>query len=171
MSTIKVLSPETAGRIAAGEVIARPASAMKELVENSIDAGATRIRVIAEQGGQRLLQVIDNGCGMNKIDVLLCLETHATSKIREESDVGQIHTLGFRGEALPSIAAVSRFHMQSRQADELEGNEVIVNYGKIQDVIPCGCAPGTNIKVSYLFGNLPARRKFLKSPASDDAHL
>ncbi len=171
MSVIKVLSAEVAGRIAAGEVIERPASVMKELVENSIDAGATRVRVLAEQGGQRLLQVIDNGCGMDRQDALLCLEAHATSKIREESDVGQIHTLGFRGEALPSISSVSRFHLQTRQADSLEGTEIIVNYGQIEDVRECGCAPGTNIKVAYIFGNLPARRKFLKGPATDDSHL
>lgn len=171
MSVIKVLSAEVAGRIAAGEVIERPASVMKELVENSIDAGATRVRVLAEQGGQRLLQVIDNGCGMDRQDALLCLEAHATSKIREESDVGQIHTLGFRGEALPSISSVSRFQLQTRQADNLEGTEIIVNYGQIEDVRECGCAPGTNIKVAYIFGNLPARRKFLKGPATDDSHL
>ncbi len=171
MSIIRVLSAEVAGRIAAGEVIERPASVMKELVENSIDAGATRVRVLAEQGGQRLLQVIDNGCGMGKQDALLCLEAHATSKISQESDVGQIHTLGFRGEALPSISSVSRFHLQTRQADSLEGTEVIVNYGQVEDLRDCGCAPGTNIKVAHIFGNLPARRKFLKSPATDDSHL
>ncbi len=171
MSVIQVLSAEVAGRIAAGEVIERPASVMKELVENSIDAGATRIRVLAEQGGQRLLQVIDNGCGMDRQDAMLCLEAHATSKIREESDVGQIRTLGFRGEALPSISSVSRFQLQTRQADSLEGTEIIVNYGQIEDVRDCGCAPGTNIKVAYIFGNLPARRKFLKGPATDDRHL
>lgn len=171
MSVIKVLSAEVAGRIAAGEVIERPASVLKELVENSIDAGATRIRVLAEQGGQRLLQVIDNGCGMDRQDALLCLEAHATSKIRDESDVGQIHTLGFRGEALPSISSVSRFHLQTRQADVLEGTEILINYGQIEDVRECGCAPGTNIKVAYIFGNLPARRKFLKGPATEDSHL
>jgi len=171
MSVIQILSAEVAGRIAAGEVIERPASVMKELVENSIDAGATRIRVLAEQGGQRLLQVIDNGCGMDRQDAMLCLEAHATSKIREESDVGQIRTLGFRGEALPSISSVSRFQLQTRQADSLEGTEIIVNYGQIEDVRDCGCAPGTNIKVAYIFGNLPARRKFLKGPATDDRHL
>ncbi len=171
MSVINILSAEVAGRIAAGEVIERPASVMKELVENSIDAGATRVRVVAEQGGQRLLQVIDNGCGMDRQDALLCLEAHATSKIHEESDVGQIHTLGFRGEALPSISSVSRFQLQTRQADNLEGTEIIVNYGQIEDVHECGCAPGTNIKVAYIFGNLPARRKFLKGPATDDSHL
>ncbi|MFA6930419.1 MAG: DNA mismatch repair endonuclease MutL [Lentisphaeria bacterium] len=171
MSVIKILSAEVAGRIAAGEVIERPASVLKELVENSIDAGATRIRVLAEQGGQRLLQVIDNGCGMDRQDALLCLEAHATSKIRDESDVGQIHTLGFRGEALPSISSVSRFHLQTRQADVLEGTEILINYGQIEDVRDCGCAPGTNIKVAYIFGNLPARRKFLKGPATEDSHL
>ncbi len=171
MGNIKVLSAEVAGRIAAGEVIERPASVLKELVENSIDANATRIRVYAEQGGQKLLQVIDNGCGMDRQDTMLCLEAHATSKIQEESDVGQIHTLGFRGEALPSISSVSRFHLQTRTADSLEGTEIIVNYGKIEDLRACGCAPGSNIKVAYLFGNLPARRKFLKGPATEDTHI
>lgn len=171
MNVIRILSAEVAGRIAAGEVVERPASVMKELVENSIDAGARRIRVFAEQGGQKLLQVIDDGCGMNRQDALLCLEAHATSKIRQESDVGQIHTLGFRGEALPSISSVSRFHLQTRQKEALAGTEVLVNYGRIEDVQDCGAAPGTNIKVSYIFGNLPARRKFLKSPATEDSYL
>ncbi|NLZ63638.1 MAG: DNA mismatch repair endonuclease MutL, partial [Lentisphaerae bacterium] len=171
MGSIKVLSAEVAGRIAAGEVIERPASVLKELVENSIDAGATRIRVNSEQGGQKLLQVIDNGCGMDRQDAMLCLEAHATSKIREESDVGQIHTLGFRGEALPSISSVSRFLLQTRTADSLTGTEIIVNYGKIENISDCGCAPGCNIKVSHLFGNLPARRKFLKGPATEDSHI
>ena len=162
MGIIHVLPAEIAGRIAAGEVIERPASVIKELVENSIDAGATRIRVLTEQGGQKLMQVIDDGKGMDQQDAMLCLEAHATSKISEEGDVGQIRTLGFRGEALPSIASVSRFEMQTRPAGQLSGTEVVVNNGAIQDMRECGCAPGTSIKVQYLFGNLPARRKFLK---------
>lgn len=171
MSIIRVLPAEIIGRIAAGEVIERPSSVVKELVENAIDAGATRIRVNAEQGGQRMIQVIDNGCGMDRDDALLCLETHATSKITRDGDVGQIHTLGFRGEALPSIAAVSRFLLQTRQADSVSGTEVAVDFGTIRDVRECGCAPGTNIRVSQLFGNLPARRRFLKGPDTEDGHI
>lgn len=171
MGIIKILPAEVAGRIAAGEVIERPASVIKELVENSIDAGATRIRVVTEQGGQKLMQVVDNGKGMDREDAILCLSAHATSKISSEGDVGQIVTLGFRGEALPSISSVSRFEMQTRQAESLTGTEVIVNNGIIQDVRDCGCAPGTSIKVAWLFGNLPARRKFLKGPATEDEHI
>ncbi|MBR4519233.1 MAG: DNA mismatch repair endonuclease MutL [Victivallales bacterium] len=171
MGIIKILPAEVAGRIAAGEVIERPASVIKELVENSIDAGATRIRVVTEQGGQKLMQVVDNGRGMDREDAIMCLSAHATSKISREGDVGQIVTLGFRGEALPSISSVSRFEMQTRMADSLTGTEVIVNNGVIQDVRDCGCAPGTSIKVAWLFGNLPARRKFLKGPATEDDHI
>jgi DNA mismatch repair protein MutL len=171
MSIIRVLPAEIVSRIAAGEVIERPASVVKELVENAIDAGATRIRVNAEQGGQRLIQVIDNGCGMDRDDALLCLETHATSKISRDGDVGQIQSLGFRGEALPSIAAVSRFLLQTRQADSISGSEITVDFGSIRDVRECGCAPGTNIRVAQLFGNLPARRRFLKSPDTEDGHI
>ena len=171
MSNIHILPSDVVGRIAAGEVIERPASVVKELVENAIDAGATRVRVNAEQGGQRLIQVIDNGCGMDRDDALLCLETHATSKITENGDVGQISTLGFRGEAIPSIAAVSRFVLQTRRPEDDTGTEIIVDYGAIRDVRPCGCAPGTHIRVSQLFGNLPARRKFLKGADTEDAHI
>ncbi|MCQ2402695.1 MAG: DNA mismatch repair endonuclease MutL [Lentisphaeria bacterium] len=171
MGIIHVLPAEIAGRIAAGEVIERPASVIKELVENSIDAGATRIRVLTEQGGQKMMQVIDDGKGMDQQDAMLCLEAHATSKISEEGDVGQIRTLGFRGEALPSIASVSRFEMQTRPAGQLSGTEVVVNNGAIQEMRECGCAPGTSIKVQYLFGNLPARRKFLKSPSTEDDYI
>ena len=171
MGIIEILPAEVAGRIAAGEVIERPASVIKELVENSIDAGATRIRVVTEQGGQKLMQVVDNGRGMDREDAIMCLSAHATSKISHEGDVGQIVTLGFRGEALPSISSVSRFEMQTRMADSLTGTEVIVNNGVIQDVRDCGCAPGTSIKVAWLFGNLPARRKFLKGPATEDDHI
>lgn len=171
MGIIKVLSAELAGRIAAGEVIERPASVVKELVENAIDAGATRIRVMAEKGGQRLIQVVDNGCGMDRQDALLCLEAHATSKITPDGDVGQIQTLGFRGEAMPSIASVTRFLLQTRPGGELAGTEVRVNYGAIESVSDCGCAPGTVVKAEFLFGNLPARRKFLKGASTEDAQI
>ncbi len=171
MGVIHVLPSEIAGRIAAGEVIERPASVIKELVENSIDAGATRIRVFTEQGGQKLMQVVDDGRGMDRADAMLCLEAHATSKITKEGDVGQIATLGFRGEALPSISAVSHFQLQTRPHDDLAGTEVVVNNGAIQDVRECGCAPGTSIKVQWLFGNLPARRKFLRGASTEDDYI
>ena len=171
MGIIRILPAEIAGRIAAGEVIERPASVLKELAENAIDAGATRIRALTEQGGHRLIQVIDNGCGMDREDALMCLSAHATSKITSQGDVGQIRTLGFRGEALPSISSVSFFEMQTRQHDSDVGTEVIVNNGTIADVRDCGCAPGTNIKVGHLFGNLPARRKFLRGPATEDSYM
>ena len=171
MSIIRILSAEVAGRIAAGEVVERPASVVKELVENSIDAGATRIRVAAEQGGQRLIQVTDNGCGMDRDDAIMCFEAHATSKISTEADVGQIKSLGFRGEAIPSISSVSRFILQTRRKEDDVGTEIVVDNGAIRDVQDCGCAPGTNIKVAHLFGNLPARRKFLKGSDTEDGHI
>ena len=171
MGVIRVLPAEIAGRIAAGEVIERPASVIKELVENSIDAGASRVRVLTEQGGQKLMQVIDDGRGMDRQDAMLCLEAHATSKIQEDGDVGQIRTLGFRGEALPSISSVSRFELQTRQAGQDSGTEVVVDNGVIQDIRECGCAPGTSVKVQWLFGNLPARRKFLKGAATEDDYI
>ncbi len=171
MSIIRVLAPDVANRIAAGEVIERPASVVKELVENALDAGATRIRVQTSYGGQRLIQVTDNGGGMDRDDALLCIEAHATSKIRDLADVGQINTLGFRGEALPSIASVSRFLLQTRPPDSPAGTEVLVEAGILQDVKDCGCATGTHVRVTHLFGNLPARRKFLRTPDTEDAHI
>jgi DNA mismatch repair protein MutL len=171
MSTIRVLPEEIANRIAAGEVIERPASVVKELIENSIDAGASRITVETQHGGRRLIQVSDDGCGMDRDDAMLCLEAHATSKIREAYDIDRIITLGFRGEALPSIAAVSKFTLQTRQADDLAGVEVVVDGGTIRDVRDCGCAPGTNVVVRNLFFNLPVRRKFLRQPATEDQHV
>ena len=171
MGNIHIMSPELVGRIAAGEVVERPASVVKELVENSIDAGATNIRVNVEQGGRKLIQVIDNGCGMDRADAMLCLETHATSKLTANGDVGQISTLGFRGEALPSIASVSRFILQTRRAEDIAGTEVTVDYGKIRDARDCGCAPGTNIRVAQLFANLPARQKFMRGPETEDGYI
>ncbi len=171
MGSIHIMSPELVGRIAAGEVDERPASVVKELVENSIDAGATMIRINVEQGGKKLIQVIDNGCGMDRTDALLCLETHATSKLTESGDVGQISTLGFRGEALPSIASVSHFTLQTRRANDTAGTEIAVDYGRILDARDCGCAPGTNIRVSRLFANLPARQKFMRGPETEDGYI
>lgn len=171
MGDIHIMTPELVGRIAAGEVVERPASVVKELVENAMDAGATFIRVNVEQGGHKLIQVTDNGCGMDRADALLCLETHATSKISSDGDVGHIATLGFRGEALPSIASVSRFILQTRRKEKQAGTEVTVDFGNIRDARDCGCAPGTNIRVAQLFANLPARRKFLKGPDTEDGYI
>lgn len=165
------MPPDVVGRIAAGEVVERPASVIKELAENSIDAGSSIIRINTEQGGHKLIQVIDNGCGMDRSDAILALETHATSKISNGGDVGHISTLGFRGEAIPSIASVSRFNLQTRCPDDAVGTEILVDYGIIREQRDCGCASGTNIRVSQLFGNMPARRKFLKGPESEDGHI
>ena len=171
MGNIHLMSSDLVGRIAAGEVVERPASVVKELVENSIDAGAHAIRILIEQGGQRLIQVIDDGCGMDKSDALLCLETHATSKVSGTGDVGHIATLGFRGEAIPSIASISRFSLQTRRQEDAAGTEVLVDFGAIREVRDCGCAVGTNIRVGQLFANLPARRKFLRGPDTEDGYI
>ncbi len=171
MSKIKVLSEHISNRIAAGEVIERPSSVVKELVENAIDAGATRISVVIEKAGQKLIAVTDNGCGMDSDDALLCLEPHATGKIRTEDDIDHIITLGFRGEAMPSIAAISRFTLRTRPADAPEGAEVIVNGGKAIHAKPVGCAPGTEILVRDLFFNTPARKKFMRSAPTEEKQI
>ncbi len=171
MSRIRILPDEVANRIAAGEVIERPASVVKELIENAVDAGAARIAVRVRQGGRRLIQVADDGCGMDREDALLCIEAHATSKIRGPEDIERIATLGFRGEALPSIASVSRFRLQTRPHDAEAGTEIRVEAGNLRDVRDCGCAPGTTVWVESLFYNLPARRKFLRSAATESAHI
>jgi DNA mismatch repair protein MutL len=171
MSKIRVLPESISNRIAAGEVIERPASVVKELVENAIDAGAGKICVEIEKAGIRLIRVTDDGSGMDADDALLCLEPHATSKISQERDIERIATLGFRGEALPSIASVSRFSLKTRQRKELEGNEVIVQGGKFIKAAPAGCAPGTEMTVRDLFFNTPARKKFLKTEATEEKHI
>ena len=171
MSKIKILPPEITNLIAAGEVIERPASIVKELIENSLDAGANRIRVNIQAGGRKLVQVADNGCGMNREDAILCLEPHATSKIKTESDVESIRTMGFRGEALPSIAAVTRFDILTRPHDDKTGTEVIVSGGKIEAVRDAGAAPGTTITAKNLFFNMPVRRKFLRSKQTETIHI
>lgn len=163
MSRIRLLPDVLASQVAAGEVIERPASVVKELVENSIDAGAKRIETIVRRGGISLIRVIDDGCGMDRDDALLSLERHATSKIRTADDLAAIATLGFRGEALPSVASVSRFRLTTREHDAIAGTEILVSGGRIEMVREGGEAPGTQIEVRSLFYNLPARRKFLRT--------
>ena len=157
--------------MAAGEVVERPASVVKELVENSIDAGATRVELLIRRGGISYIRVADNGCGMDRDDALMCLERHATSKIRTGEDLSAIRTLGFRGEALPSIASVSRFRLATRERDALAGTEIILSGGKIETVRDGGDAPGTQIEVRSLFYNLPARRKFLRTENTEAHHV
>jgi len=171
MSRIRLLSEEVASQVAAGEVVERPAAVVKELVENSIDAHSTRIEVLTRKGGTSLIRVTDNGIGMDRDDALLCLERHATSKIRTGADLALIHTLGFRGEALPSIASVSRFRLSTREHGAIAGTEVLVNGGKLEAVRDGGDAPGTQIEVRSLFYNLPARRKFLRTDATEASHV
>ena len=171
MSVIKVLPENIANRIAAGEVIVRPASVVKELVENSLDAKATKITVRIENAGEKLISVADNGSGMDSDDILLCLEQHATSKIKEPEDIDCIVSYGFRGEALPSVASVSRFTARSRLYDADEGYEVNVNGGRFLACLPTGMAPGTEMIVKNLFFNTPARKKFLKTKATEEKHI
>lgn len=173
MNRVRLLSEQVANQIAAGEVIERPASVVKELVENSMDAGCRFVRVDVQAGGRSLIRVSDDGHGMNRDDALLCLERHATSKIHKAEDLASISTMGFRGEALPSIASVSRFTLTTREsgASSPEGTQVIVNGGKIAEVKAAGAAPGTSVEVRQLFFNLPARRKFLRSEETESAHI
>ncbi len=168
---IRLLPPDVANKIAAGEVVERPASILKELIENAVDAGATQIDVEVVSGGTRLVSVADNGSGMNRDDALLSIERHATSKIRSVADIEHIHTLGFRGEALAAISSVARFRLRTRRAEELAGSEVTVSGGTLQDVKETGCPPGTLIEVRDLFFNMPARRKFLRSPQTETSHV
>src|ERR671934_526089 len=167
MSRIRLLSETVASQVAAGEVVERPSSVVKELVENSLDAGARRIDVVIRRGGISLVRVIDDGCGMDRDDALLSLERHATSKIRSAADLQTIATLGFRGEALPSIASVSRFRLTTREPGAVAGTEILVNGGRIETVRDGGEAPGTQIEVRSLFYNVPARRKFLRSETTE----
>lgn len=168
---IRLLPSDVANKIAAGEVVERPASVLKEILENAIDAGATQIDVDAVAGGTRLVSVADNGSGMNRDDALLSIERHATSKIHTAADIEHIHTLGFRGEALAAISSVSRFRLRTRRHDELAGTELVVSGGKLMDVKDAGCPPGTILEIRDLFFNLPARRKFLRSPQTETVHI
>jgi DNA mismatch repair protein MutL len=171
MSRIRLLPETVASQVAAGEVVERPASVVKELVENSIDAGAHKIDIFIRRGGMAFVRVIDDGCGMDRDDALLSLERHATSKIRSAADLESVATLGFRGEALPSIASVSRFRLTTRERDAIAGTEILVNGGKIDVVRDGGEAPGTQIEVRSLFYNVPARRKFLRSENTESRNI
>lgn len=171
MGKIRVLPEHVCNRIAAGEVIERPASVVKELVENALDAGALSVRVTIEKSGTKLITVSDDGSGMDPDDALQCLEPHATSKIFTEKDILEISTFGFRGEAVPSIASISRFTVRTRMKESREGSEVTSIGGKVVDAAPAGCAPGTEMIVKDLFFNTPARKKFLRSNTTEDNHI
>lgn len=169
--SIRILPDHVANQIAAGEVVERPVAVVKELVENSLDAGGSRIEVEFSAGGRNRILVADNGCGMSHVDALASLERHATSKLRVTDDLLSLSTLGFRGEALPSIASISRFTLQTRRKIDREGTEVRVVSGKVAQPRACGMAPGTRVEVAQLFHTVPARRKFLKSDATESAHI
>jgi DNA mismatch repair protein MutL len=173
MNRIRLLPEQVANQIAAGEVIERPASVVKELVENSLDAQAGRVTVEIQAGGRSLIRVADDGVGMSRDDALLCLERHATSKIRRAEDLAAVSTMGFRGEALPSIASVSRFTLTTleRAGDSPEGTQIIVSGGKLLQVQAAGSSPGSAVEVRQLFFNLPARRKFLRTEETESAHI
>ena len=168
---VHVLPLHVANKIAAGEVVERPASVVKELVENAVDAGAANIKVSIAQGGRKLVSVRDDGCGMTKDDALLSLERQATSKILDVDDIENIDTLGFRGEAIPSIASVSRFSLVTRRHDADEGTQIVVNAGELVETSTAGCPPGTLVEVRDLFCNVPARRKFLRSFATEEGRV
>lgn len=167
---IRVLEDRVINKIAAGEVVERPASVVKELVENAIDAGATVLRVELKAGGRTLIRISDNGSGMNRHDATLCIERHATSKIRKDSDLFTVETLGFRGEALPSIAAIGRFEILTRKQGEDVGTRVAIEGGKLVDVSDAGCPEGTDISLRSIFFNIPARRKFLRTAGTELSH-
>ena len=168
---IQLLPDQVINKIAAGEVVERPASVMKELFENALDAGATQVDVEVIRGGRQLLSVTDNGCGMDRDQALLSIERHATSKIRSEADIENIHTLGFRGEALAAISSVSRFSLITRPEEELAGTEVQIAGGKMLSVEDIGCPVGTRIEIRNLFFNVPARRKFLRAEQTELSHI
>src|SRR5437588_11503089 len=171
MSRIRLLPETVASQVAAGEVVERPASVVKELVENSLDAGARKIDTLVRRGGMAFVRVIDDGFGMDRDDALLSLERHATSKIRSVADLEAIGTLGFRGEALPSIASVCRFRLTTRERDAIAGTEIIVNGGKIDVVRYGGEAQRQQVEVRSLFYNVPARRKFLRSENTESRNI
>ena len=168
---IQLLPDAVASQIAAGEVIQRPASVVKELMENAIDAGADKIQLIIKESGKSLIQIIDNGCGMSETDARMCFERHATSKLRKADDLNFIHTMGFRGEAMATIAAISQVELKTRRhADDL-GVRIVIEGSEIKQQEACQTAPGTAISVRNLFFNVPARRNFLKSNAVEMRHI
>lgn len=171
MSKIKTLDELTINQVAAGEVIERPAAVVKELVENSIDAGATLIEVHTEKGGSNLIRIVDNGEGMNSIDAKMCFERNATSKLSNIKDLDDIKTLGFRGEGVPSIASVSRFKLKTKQHFDEVGTEIDGAQGIIHEITECGMKDGTIFEVKNLFFNIPARQKFLKSNTTEDSKI
>jgi len=171
MGKIHVLPERVANQIAAGEVVERPASVVKELLENALDADSTRIRILVEAGGKKLIQITDNGCGMMRDDAMLAFERHATSKIKDTDDLLSVATLGFRGEALPSIASVARLHLETRAEDEATGTVIEINGGKMIRVEEAGLPLGTSITIRDLFFNTPARKKFLKSESTELSHI
>ncbi|MEP4078703.1 DNA mismatch repair endonuclease MutL [Haloferula sp.] len=171
MPSIRILPDVLASQVAAGEVVERPASAVKELVENSLDAGAGEVLVEIRRGGAALLRVTDDGCGMSRDDALLSLERHATSKLADAGGLQEIRTLGFRGEAVPSIASVSRFRLVSCEGGAVSGTEVLIEGGEVKEVKEAGSAPGTMTEVRDLFFNVPARRKFLRAETTESAHI
>ena len=168
---IKLLPDSVANQIAAGEVIQRPASVIKELVENAVDAGATEIKIILKDAGRTLIQVIDNGCGMSATDARLAFERHATSKIKQAADLFSLHTMGFRGEALASIAAIAQVDLRTMRRDETIGTRIIITGSKVESQQPEACAPGCNMMVKNLFFNVPARRKFLKKDSVELSNI
>jgi DNA mismatch repair protein MutL len=171
MGRIHVLPEHVANKIAAGEVVERPASVVKELLENALDAGATRIKINIEAGGKKLIQITDNGCGMVRDDAMLAFERHATSKIKDAEDLLSVATLGFRGEALPSIASVSRLHLETRAGEASAGTILEINGGRMARVEEAGLPEGTSITVRDLFFNTPARKKFLKAESTELSHI
>lgn len=171
MDVIRLLPDSVANQIAAGEVIQRPASVIKELVENAADAGATDIKIYVKDAGKTLIQVIDNGKGMTETDARMAFERHATSKIQSAEDLFSLHTMGFRGEALPSICAISQVELRTRTEDSQMGTKIIINGSQVESQEPCICEKGTVISIRNLFYNVPARRKFLKSDAGELGHI
>lgn len=171
MSKVRILSENLSNKIAAGEVVERPVSVVKELMENAVDAGAARIKVYVEKGGKNLIRVMDDGCGMNRDDAMLCVERYATSKLKDEEDLFRIQTLGFRGEALPSIASVSNFTLITRRPEDDVATKVTLKGGRLMDVRDEGAPAGTDIMVEDLFFNTPARKKFLKTEATELSHI
>ncbi len=170
-ATIRQLPPSLINKIAAGEVIERPASVVKELLENSVDAGATDIEISIESGGLDLIRISDNGCGIEPDQVSLAVASHATSKLTTADDLFDVHTLGFRGEALASIAEISHLTLRTRTATNESGIELTVRGGEAEPHQPIGCPVGTTIEVRHLFFNTPVRRKFLRTPQTEASHV